>query len=310
MFVYDRALIAARIAAVRAALPADVAVHYAIKANPLPELIDWIAPHVDGLDVASAGELVLALASGTAPASIGFAGPGKRDDEIAAALAAGVRLNVESVGELERIAGLGGQGARVAVRLNPDFELKGSGMRMGGRATPFGIDAADAPDAIARAAALGIVVDGFHIYAGSQTLAADAVIEAQAATLALTADLARRTGVRVAHLNLGGGFGIPYFANDVPLDLARVGAALGSALAARPPELTETKIVVELGRYLVGEAGVYLTRVIDRKISRGNDISRHRRRPAPSTRRERQFRHGDPAQLPDRQRQPFRRRRD
>ncbi len=272
LFVYDRSLIAARIAMVRAALGPETALHYAIKANPLPELVAWIARRVDGLDVASGGELALALGTGIAPSAIGFAGPGKRDDELRAALVAGVRLNVESVGELERIAALGGQGARVALRLNPDFELKGSGMRMGGRATPFGIDAADAPAAIAKARALGIVVDGFHVYAGSQTLSAAAVIEAQAATLALAARLARETGTALAHLNLGGGFGIPYFANDAPLDLAAVGAALRAALAKRPPELAATQIVVELGRYLVGEAGVYLTRVVDRKISRGTSF--------------------------------------
>ncbi len=269
LFVYDRARISARIAAVRAALGDEVALHYAIKANPLPALIEWIAREVDGLDVASGGELALALTTGIAPSRIGFAGPGKRDDELSAALAAGVRLNVESVGELERIAALGGQGSRVALRLNPDFDLIGSGMRMGGRASPFGIDAADAPAAVARATALGIVVDGLHVYAGSQTLAAAAVTEAQAATLALAARLVRATGLVLAHLNLGGGFGIPYFANDLPLDLAAVGEALRAALADRPLELRDTQIVVELGRYLVAEAGVYLTRVIDRKVSRG-----------------------------------------
>ena len=272
LFVYDRALIAARIADVRTALGPQVALHYAVKANPLPALIDWIAARVDGLDVASGGELALALASGTAPSAVGFAGPGKRDDELGAALAAGVRLNVESIGELERLAALGGRGARVALRINPDFEVKGSGMRMGGRATPFGIDAADVPAAIARATALGIVVDGLHVYAGSQTLSAAAVIEAQAATLALAVQLVRDTSIDLAHLNLGGGFGIPYFANDLPLDLATVGKALRAQLTTLPVELARAKIIVELGRYLVGEAGVYLTRVVDRKRSRDTDF--------------------------------------
>ncbi len=264
LFVYDRALIAARIAAVRAALP-GVALHYAIKANPLPELVAWMAEQVDGLDVASGGELALALASGGH--DIGFAGPGKRDDELRVAIDGGVTINVESAGELERIAALGGRA--VALRLNPTFELKGSGMRMGGRPTPFGIDAEAAPAVAARAAALGVRVTGLHVYAGSQTLSAAAVIEAQAATLALAAEFCAATGGTLDTLNLGGGFGLPYFASDQPLDLTAVGTALTAALADRPAVLRETRMIVELGRYLVGEAGVYLSRVVDVKVSRG-----------------------------------------
>ena len=270
LFVYDRALIAARVAAVRAALPAGVALHYALKANPLPGLVEWLGGQVDGLDVASGGELALALASGVQPGDIGFAGPSKRDDELRAAIAAGVLLNVESAGELERIAALGGRA--VALRLNPAFELKGSGMRMGGRASPFGIDVDDAPAVAERAAALGVRITGLHVYAGSQALSAAAVIESQAATLAMAAEFVAVTGARLDTLNLGGGFGIPYFTNDTRLDIAAVGEALGRALASRPDTLRDTRIIVELGRYLVGEAGVYLTRVVDRKTSRGSEF--------------------------------------
>ncbi|QXQ04882.1 pyridoxal-dependent decarboxylase, exosortase A system-associated [Sphingosinicellaceae bacterium] len=270
LFVYDRALIAARIAAVRAALPSEVALHYALKANPLPALVEWMGGQVDGLDVASGGELALALASGMQPRDIGFAGPGKRDDELRAAIAAGVLINVESAGELERIAALGGR--VVALRLNPSFELKGSGMRMGGRASPFGIDVADAPAVVARAAELGVRVTGLHVYAGSQALSAAAVIESQAATLVMAAELVAATGVQLETLNLGGGFGIPYFTNDLPLDLAAVGEALSASLATLPAGLRDTRIIVELGRYLVGEAGVYLARVVDRKVSRGTEF--------------------------------------
>ena len=255
LFVYDRALIATRIAAVRAAFP-GVELHYAVKANPLPALLDWIAAHVDGFDVASAGELALVAHTGR---PIGFAGPGKRDAELAVAVAAGTTVSLESAGELERFASLGGTVA--LLRVNPDFELKGSGMRMGGRGTPFGIDADQVPQVAVRAAALGVRIEGFHVYAGSQTLSAAALIEAQAATIALAVHLAKACGIALGTLNLGGGFGIPYFANDTPLDLAAVGAAL--------PALPGTRPIIELGRYLVGEAGVYLTRVIDVKISRG-----------------------------------------
>ncbi|TRW17667.1 pyridoxal-dependent decarboxylase, exosortase A system-associated [Glacieibacterium frigidum] len=255
VFVYDRAIIAARIAAVREAFP-GVELHYAIKANPLPALVEWMGGQVDGLDVASAGELALAARTGL---PIGFAGPGKRDAELAEAIAAGATVSIESGGELERFAGLGGRTA--LLRVNPDFELKGSGMKMGGRGTPFGIDADQVPGVAARAAALGVRIKGFHVYAGSQTLSAAALIEAQAATVALAVRLAGECGIALETLNLGGGFGIPYFANDTALDVAAVGAAL--------PALPGTRLILELGRYLVGESGVYLTRVVDVKTSRG-----------------------------------------
>jgi len=255
VFVYDSGLIAARIAAVRVAFP-GVELHYAIKANPLPALVDWMGGQVDGLDVASAGELALAAPTGL---PVGFAGPGKRDVELAAAVAAGATVSIESAGELERLARAGGSHA--LLRVNPDFELKGSGMRMGGRGTPFGIDTEQVPGIAARAKALGVRIDGFHVYAGSQTLSAPALIEAQAASVALALDLATRCGIALRTLNLGGGFGIPYFVADTALDIAAVGAAL--------PALPGTRVILELGRYLVGEAGVYLTRVVDVKISRG-----------------------------------------
>ncbi len=272
LFVYDRGLIAKRIVDLRVALPADVDIHYAVKANPMPALVGWMAGQVDGLDVASAGELRVALAAGADPARISFAGPGKRDRELEAAIDAGILLNLESESELERaaaIAGRRGKPLRVAVRVNPDFELKGSGMRMGGGAKPFGVDAERVPALLARIAALGARFEGFHVFAGSQNLSAEALIDAQAKTLDLVTRLAEAAPVAPRHVNMGGGFGIPYFPTDVPLDVAAVGKALGERLAARPAVLADTRFNLELGRYLVGEAGVYLTRVVDVKVSHG-----------------------------------------
>ncbi len=272
LFVYDTALIAARIARLRAALPAGIALHYAIKANPMPELVRWMAERVDGLDVASGGELGVALGAGMSPERISFAGPGKRDTELAAAIAARATLNIESAGELERaihIAAELGVRPRTALRINPDFELKASGMRMGGGPRQFGVDADQAPAVLGRMTEAGVDFRGFQIFAGSQNLSASSLIETQARTIALAADLARHAPVPPPHVNIGGGYGIPYFPADRPLDLEAVGAALAHAIAARPPVLAHTRFIVELGRYLVGEAGVYLTRVIDRKISRG-----------------------------------------
>ncbi len=272
LFLYDRTLIEARIARLRAALPGGVALHYAIKANPLPELVRWMAERVDGLDVASSGEVAVALAAGASPDRISFAGPGKRDDELRAAVGAGVTVNIESAGELERAVGIAAGLSlrlRAALRVNPDFELKASGMRMGGGPRQFGVDADQAPAVLARMAEAGVAFQGFQIFAGSQNLSAESLIETQARTVALAADLARAAPGPPPYVNIGGGYGIPYFPNDRPLDLEAVGAALGETLAKRPSILANTRFIVELGRYLVGEAGVYLTRVIDRKISRG-----------------------------------------
>jgi diaminopimelate decarboxylase len=267
LYLYDFGLVAARLARLRAALPHQVAIHYAIKANPLAELLAALAPLVDGMDVASAGELERALK--VVPAQeISFAGPGKRDAELAAAIGAGATINLESEGEAERalsIAGGLGSVPRLAVRVNPDFELRGSGMKMGGRASPFGVDTARVPALVRRLLDAGAAWRGLHIFAGSQSLDTAAVIETQAATLALAARLADEIGSTPPLLNLGGGFGIPYFAGDAPLDVEAIGAALGNAL----PQLPGAAFAVELGRWLVGEAGVYLTRVTDRKESQG-----------------------------------------
>ncbi|WP_423602565.1 pyridoxal-dependent decarboxylase, exosortase A system-associated [Sphingomonas sp. MS122] len=269
LFVYDVAVVRERLARLRAALPPACEIHFAIKANPLPEFLAAVAPLVGGLDVASGGELAKALAVKDA-AHISFAGPGKRDGELEAAIAAGATLNLESEGEAERALAIGarlGIAPRLAVRVNPDFELRGSGMKMGGRASPFGVDAARVPALVKRLVEAGADWRGFHIFAGSQSLDTAAIVETQAATVALAARLADEAGAQPPLVNLGGGFGIPYFAGDVPVDVEAVGAALGDALAARPSVLVNSAFAIELGRWIAGECGVYLMTVIDRKTS-------------------------------------------
>ena len=272
LFVYDMAVVRTRLDRLRSAMPAELAIHYAIKANPYAPLLREVLNLVDGLDVASVGEMEMALAAGMAPAGISFAGPGKRDRELESAIAAGVTLNIESATEGERALRIGdrlGVRPRFAVRVNPDFGLRSSGMRMGGGARPFGVDADRVPALIRNLVTAGADWRGLHVFAGSQALEADAIIEAQAATIALAAQIAEESGVMPPEVNLGGGFGIPYFAGDKPLDINAVGAALGVTFAARSDALEETRFAIELGRWIVAEAGVYLTRIVDRKESRG-----------------------------------------
>jgi diaminopimelate decarboxylase len=271
LFLYDTDVVRARIARFRAAMPEGLGLHYAIKANPFAPLIAAIAPLVDGLDVASAGELAKALDAKSASA-ISFAGPGKRDGELEAAIRAGATLNLESEGEANRALAIAerlGATPRLAVRVNPDLELRGSGMKMGGRASPFGVDADRAATLAKRVIAAGAAWRGWHIFAGSQALDPRAIIETQAATLALAARLSDDAGATPPLVNLGGGFGIPYFPGEQPLDIEAIGDALGNAFEKRPDSLCDSTFALELGRWLVGEAGVYLTRVIDRKQSRG-----------------------------------------
>lgn len=269
LFVYDVGIVRERLARLRAALPDACEIHFAIKANPLPAFLEAVAPLVGGLDVASGGELAKALKVKDA-AHISFAGPGKRDAELEAAIVAGATLNLESEGEAERALAIGqrlGVTPKLAVRVNPDFELRGSGMKMGGRASPFGVDAARVPALVRRLVDAGADWRGFHIFAGSQSLDTAAIIETQAATVALAARLADEAGAPPPLVNLGGGFGIPYFSGDTPVDIEAVGAALGDVLASRPVALARSAFAIELGRWIAGECGVYLMRVIDRKTS-------------------------------------------
>lgn len=271
-YAYDRSLLDARMAELRAALPPAIGVHFAIKANPLPALVQHMAGLVDGLDVASGGELAIALDAGCAPSHLSFAGPGKSRAELEQAVAAGVLVNVESTREVRELADISartGWAARVALRVNPDFELKSSGMRMGGGAKQFGVDAELAPELLKEIAARNLAFEGFHIFAGSQNLRAEAIVEAQRLSFDLAVRLSADAPCTPRIVNLGGGFGIPYFPGDSSLDLGPIAANLALLANEAAQQLPGAQLVLELGRYLVGEAGIYVCRVVDRKVSRG-----------------------------------------
>jgi diaminopimelate decarboxylase len=271
-YAYDRGAIRERVAALRSILPPAVELHYAMKANPFPALVGLMAGLVDGIDVASAGELKVALDAGADPQHVSFAGPGKQEAELRQAVAAGVLLNVESRREVQRLARASeevGVAARVAVRVNPDFELKGSGMKMGGGAKPFGVDVEEVPALLARVADAGLGFEGFHVFAGSQNLRAESICEAQHLAYELALRLAEQARAALRFLNLGGGFGIPYFPGEQPLELQPIGDNLHALVARARRDLPQAALVLELGRYLVGEAGVYVARIVDRKVSRG-----------------------------------------
>jgi len=273
LFVYSRDHLDRRMAELRRAMPERLAIHYAVKANSWRPVLEHMAGLVDGFDIASGGELEMVTSAGIDPALVSFAGPGKRDAELEAAIRVSATLNCESENEARRALAIGerlGIRPRLAIRVNPDFELRGSGMKMGGGAKPFGLDAERVPALAREVIAAGADWRGLHIFTGSQALDGEAIAEAQGNVLDLADQLAREIGNGpLPKLNMGGGLGIPYFAGDTPVGLALVGERLGQRFERLPDTLAETQLCIELGRYLVGEAGVYLCTVVDRKGSHG-----------------------------------------
>jgi diaminopimelate decarboxylase len=246
--------------------------HYAMKANPMPAVVGFMAGLVDGIDVASAGELKVALDAGADPLEVSFAGPGKRTAELRQAVASRVLINIESPREVVELSALSaelGLPARIAVRVNPDFELKGSGMKMGGGPKQFGVDVEQMPELLSSVRSAGLAFEGFHLFAGSQNLRPESICEAQQKSFELALRLAEHAPAPVRFLNLGGGFGVPYFPGEQRLDLRPIADNLGHLLERVQREMPQASLVIELGRYLVAEAGLYVTRVVDRKISRG-----------------------------------------
>ena len=271
-FAYDRGLLTGRVAHLRASLPQAIQLHFSVKANPMPALVQHMAGLVDGFDVASASEMRVAVDTPMPPDSVSFAGPGKTDAELTQAIAAGVVLSLESPNEAVRAARIGdmlGLRPRVLLRINPDFEMKSSGMKMGGGARQFGVDAEEAPALLRKVGALGLDFHGLQIFSGSQSLSVSTIVDAQSSTFELARRLADDAPAPVVLLNIGGGFGIPYFPGEAALDLRPIADNLDAWLPRMRDALPQANVAIELGRYLVGEAGVYVTRVTDRKVSRG-----------------------------------------
>ncbi len=283
-YVLHLGTVNAQIAALRAVLPPRIHLHYAVKANPHPTLLRHLAHRVDGFDCASREEMQ--RVADIAPdrlARTSLAGPAKSADELRFALDHGILIYAESAQELDRLAKIAAelqqktgkeQIARVGLRINPPFELKGAGMKMGGGARPFGIDSEQIPavlQALAQRPSWKKHLDwhGFHLFSGSQNREAPSLAQALQAGWALMHTLAEHSPTPPRHFNLGGGFGVPYHPNDTPLDLAALAEPLHAIAEQAQTRWPHATLNLELGRYLVAPAGIYLTRVVERKISRG-----------------------------------------
>lgn len=272
-YYYDAAVIRDRAARLSSALGGRVEILYAVKANPFPPVLRCLRRLVAGADVASEGELAAALRAGYDPRSISFAGPGKSTRELERALRAGVTVQAESEAELDAIDSIASRSKKgrtpVGLRINPAEEAASGGMKMGGGAKPFGIDEERIPALVRRIRrSRRLLLGGVHVYAGSQILDPAVVVESFRRTLALARRAQELWGEALGFINFGGGFGIPYYEGERPLDLDALRSGLAGVFAAAPPD-PSTRCWAESGRYLVGEAGAYVTRVLVRKRSRG-----------------------------------------
>ena len=273
-FVYFLDEVRARVAAVRAAFGGAFALTYAIKANPAPALLRGLRGVVDGLDVSSGGELARALAAGFPAAAIHFTGPGKREAELAAAVTAGVgAIVLESREEAAQVAALvRARGGRqpVLVRIAPDQVPAGFGDTMSGKPVAFGIDEEDVPAFVAELATQReLELQGFHAYSGTQCLKPDAIAANWAIFARCFAAAASAVATAPQRLVLGAGLGLAYHDDQQPLDLAAVATAAAPVLAGLRARFPHARLELETGRHLVGDAGVYLTRVLRTKDSRG-----------------------------------------
>lgn len=271
-YIYDRNQIRTNIIALKNELPRKIKLHYAIKANPMPNLVAHAANYLDGLDVASHQELLTALSTGIDPSKVSIAGPGKTQKSLLAAVISGVVINVESETELvriQKIATLYKKQANVAFRINPDFELKGAAMKMSGGPKQFGIDAEVFAEIFSMVDGQSINFVGFHIFSGSQNLSVDALLESYRKALELACVLSEQINVIPKQINIGGGIGINYHSGQIPVDIKTLCLGLHEILDELAPKLVDTEVHLELGRFLVANAGMYLCKIVDIKESRG-----------------------------------------
>ena len=276
LYVYDRGIIDRKLNLLRGTLPGRVSISYSVKANPNPAILRHFLAMGCGLEIASGGELHVALSAGCAPDRILFAGPGKSEAELELALSHDIgEIHVESLLEADRIGKIChrlGKTARVALRINPSGEAQGGAMRMGGKPAPFGVDE-ETLDCVLDSLLSNPSVEfrGIHLFTGTQILDHAVLVNQYRKGLEIGRRVASRLERPLHTIDFGGGLGIPYFANDAQLDMEKLKTGLARLFGEidNDRQFEGTKFVVEPGRYLIGEAGIYITRVNDVKVSRG-----------------------------------------
>ena len=276
LFIYDRSVIEKKLESLWAALSPRFDVYYSIKANPNQKILKFFVERGCGLEIASGGELFQALEAGCPPQSIVFAGPGKRDEELELALANDIgEIHVESLNEavrLSRLAAALDKKPRISLRVNPCGDAQGGAMRMGGKAAPFGIDEEDLDDVVDYVVAdHQLILVGVHLYTGTQILDSKVLIKQYRHAVDIARRVAQRIGRPLETIDFGGGLGIPYFAHETPLDLETFAQDVAQLIEDINNDelLFDARLIVEPGRFLVGEAGLYVSQVNEVKTSRG-----------------------------------------
>jgi diaminopimelate decarboxylase len=276
LFVYDAAIMRDSYRRLARAVDGFCEIHYSIKANPNPAVARLFVHEGAGIEIASAGELQLAQQAGCPPSRILFAGPGKGEEELDAAIAAGIgEIHLESFEELEacaRRAAARRCRVDVAIRINPGASVQGGAMRMGGKPAAFGFDEEDLSTIVERVGQQEyLTLSGIHLFAGTQILDARVLLAQWAHAISLAGHVTAMTGCPLKTIDFGGGLGVPYHAGEVPLDLGVLRAGLPELRGhvARFPLLATTRLLVEPGRFLTAEGGVYLATVRAQKLSRG-----------------------------------------
>jgi diaminopimelate decarboxylase len=272
LFAYDNNIVGAQIARFKGAMADGIALHYSVSANPYQPLLEFLGRYIDGFRIVSMGELKRLEQAQLAGIPMNLAGPGKLDAELEAAVKFGATISVESEGEARRAiraAERAGIQPKISVRVTPPFGIEGGRVTIGSRPSPFGIDADRVPLVVLGLLEAGVDWRGLHMFAGSQCLDAEALAEVHRVTVAHAGEIAEAIGGPLPELNLGSGFDIACRPGDAPLDIDAVAAALNQTLCNAPRLLATTRFTIELGRWLVGESGVYLTRVVDRTESCG-----------------------------------------
>lgn len=275
LYVYSSKAMDEKWQALHNMLPVEFLIYYSMKANPNPALIRHFLSHGSGLEVASGGELYLAMKAGCVPENILFAGPGKRESELEFALSHDIgEIHSESLLEIQRIRVICHRlkrRARIAVRVNPDSGAQGGAMRMGGKAAPFGLDEEQLDHVLDQIMADEMLdFRGLHFYVGTQILDASVLSTQYREALKIAERVAARMQRPLSRVDFGGGLGIPYFSGDAEIDLEKLGQEIQVLMREirSKPAFVGTQFVLEPGRYLVGDAGVYIVKVNDIKISR------------------------------------------
>jgi diaminopimelate decarboxylase len=278
-YLYHGEMIVERVRRVKEALGTEIS--YSLKANPSVGVCQLIAREGGiGGEVASSGELVVARAAGFEPEDIVFAGPGKTDEELRMVAREGIFAdNVESLNEIDRLAKIAGHAGRrigVGLRINPVTQLMGSQMRMGGTVGQFGIDQAGLEAAVLKTLSYPdeLILRGIHVYTATQVFEVEPLLEHCHNILEIALEAADYARQPLQMIDFGGGFGVPYFEKMVEFDLHGFGEGFRRLLDSyrSDPRIAGCRFLFELGRYLVADAGVYVTRVVDVKQMRGKTI--------------------------------------